>query len=109
MLGLGKRVFAVATALVVASVTIGLFGIEGPASASERLVVDEFTLSDSSLGLLRESFYDQVEASHAPGDWAPLRMELSDADLAVMGLPSRAVLQSADLSRPVVVPAAKGG
>lgn len=104
---LGKRVFAGAAAAVLA--TIGLSGFNSPAIAKDELVLDEFVLPDASMAQLRESFYDQVEASYAPGDWAPLRMELGDADLAAMGLPSRQALQSADLSRPVVIPTAKGG
>jgi hypothetical protein len=101
-----------AGALAVALATIGLSGFTTGASASasaDRLVVDEFRLSDASMAQLRSSFYDQLEAKYAPGSWAPLRMELGDADLAVMGLPSRAELQAADLSRPVVIPAKGGG
>jgi hypothetical protein len=105
---LGKRAI-LAGAITVALATIGLTGFHSPATASDRLVVDEFRLSDAATTQLRDSFYDQIEAKYAPGSWAPLRMELGDADLAAMGLPSRAVLQSADLSRPVVIPAAKGG
>ena len=78
-------------------------------SSSERLVVDELVLSDSAMTHLRSSFADQIEENHPMGSWAPLRMELSDGDLAVMGLPSRAELQSADLSRPVVIPAGRKG
>lgn len=106
---LGKRGFF-AGAIAVALATIGLSALQVPATASgERLVVDELVLSEAATEQLRTSFHDQIEANHAPGEWAPLRMELGDADLAAMGLPSRAVLQTADLSRPVVIPAAKGG
>ena len=107
---LGKRSFV--GAAVVALACIGLFGLPTPATASvssDRLVVDEFRLSDTAMSQLRGSFYDQIEAKYPVGSWAPLRMDLTDADLAVMGLPSRAELQAADLSRPVVIPARGGG
>jgi hypothetical protein len=107
---LGKlRILAGAVAVALA--TVGLVGFHAGASAnsSDRLVVDEYRLSDASMAQLRDSFYDQIEARYAPGQWAPLRMELGDADLAAMGLPSRAELQAADLSRPVVIPAKGGG
>src|SRR4051794_41107448 len=106
---LGKRFLAGAAAVALA--TIGLSGFRTGASASgnERLVVDELRLRDASTAQLRDSFYDQIEARYAPGSWAPLRMELGDADLAAMGLPTRDELQHADLSRPVVVPARGGG
>src|SRR4051794_1338904 len=110
---LGKlRILAGAAAVALAAT--GLLGFPTNASATssggDRLVVDELTLGDTAMTQLRSSFYDQIEARYAPGSWAPLRMELSDADLAVMGLPSRAELQAADLSRPVVIPAGnKGG
>jgi hypothetical protein len=111
MLG-NLRLLAGAAAVALASV--GLLGTGAHASAStgrgsETLVVDELRLSDASMAQLKDSFYDQIEARYSPGQWAPLRMELGDADLAAMGLPSRAELQAADLSRPVVIPARGGG
>jgi hypothetical protein len=102
---LGKRFLAGAAAVALA--TIGLGGLSTGATASsggERLVVDEFRLSDAAITTLRDSFVDRIEATYPVGSWAPLRMELDDADLAVMGLPSRAELRAADLSRPVVIP-----
>lgn len=107
---LGKRFLAGAAAVALA--TIGLGGLSTSATASsggERLVVDEFRLSDAAMTSLRDSFVDRIESTYPVGSWAPLRMDLDDADLAVMGLPSRAELQAADLSRPVVIPAGKGG
>ena len=104
---LGKRFLACAAALALAF--IGLFGLRSSVTASETLVVDELRFSDSVASQLRESFYDQIEAKYAPGEWAPLRMELGDAELALMGLPSKQTLLSTDLSRPIAFPAAKGG
>src|SRR4051794_5643519 len=102
-----------AGAVAVALVSIGLFGTgahaTGVSSGGDRLVVDEFRLGDAAMTQLKDSFYDQIEAKYAPGQWAPLRMELGDADLAAMGLPSRSALQAADLSRPAVFAAGKKG
>jgi hypothetical protein len=109
---LGKRILAGAAAAALATIGIGLGGLSTGATATssdERLVVDELRLSDAAMTQLRDSFADQIESHYAPGSWAPLRMELSDADLAAMGLPSRAELQAADLSRPVVIPAGRKG
>jgi hypothetical protein len=69
-------------------------------TANQPLAISEFTLSQQKLDTLRDHFFDQVEAKYPAGSWAPLRMELSDQDLAIMGLPDRATLQAHRYSTP---------
>jgi hypothetical protein len=84
-----------------------------PAQSAPRTVtVSEFTLSAQKMDTLRDHFFDQVEAKYAKGTWAPMRMELGDADLALMGLPDRATLLARRASakgKPQPQPAASDG
>jgi hypothetical protein len=49
---------------------------------------------------LREDWTNRILATHQPGTWAPLKMELSDRHLDMMGLPSAATLRAMDFSKP---------
>jgi hypothetical protein len=69
-------------------------------ATNQPLTLSEFTLSQQKLDVLRDHFFDQVETKYPAGSWAPLRMELSDQDLAIMGLPDRATLQAHRYSTP---------
>jgi hypothetical protein len=60
--------------------------------AKRQVAVGEFTLPAPAMETLRQRWLDQIEAKYAPHTWAPLRMELSNDDLALMGLPSREAL-----------------
>jgi hypothetical protein len=83
---------------------------------TDAVVVDEFRLSDSVLATLRSRWVDQLVTKYGVGNWAPLRMELEDEDLALMGLPSKAKLLSQRYPEPTAFdengnayPVAKGG
>jgi hypothetical protein len=63
------------------------------ASAQARLVVlREYRVDAARMATLRQHWVDQLTARYPAQSWAPMRMELSDADLHLMGLPPRRVL-----------------
>ena len=100
---LGRRVSAAlfAVALIVAAVVVR------PATATEPAVLGEFVPGDS----LQREFLDRLLATHRPGTWAPLRVDLTDADLTDLGLPSSDELRvSTSSAAPTsVVPVAGAG
>ena len=63
-------------------------------SAPKAVTIGEFTLSAEKTDVLRERWLAQLTEKYGANTWAPMRMELSDADLALMGLPSAKVLRA---------------
>lgn len=92
-----RRLFPILAVLVISAL---------PAHGRTSLTVNEFTLSQQKMEVLRQHWFDQLETKYAPGSWAPMRMELSDADLALMGLPDRATLLAHRYRTPTTFPAA---
>jgi hypothetical protein len=80
----------VASAVAALSLMAGLGGA-GAAHASV-IKINEFKLSNTQLGQLRARWVKQIYANHKMGTWAPMKFNLSDADLKIMGLPSKKVL-----------------
>ncbi len=68
--------------------------------ATPRVALSEFRLPAASMDQLRTDFIEQKLANHKPGTWAPMKMNLSDKHLKLMGLPSARTLKSMDLSKP---------
>jgi hypothetical protein len=66
------------------------------ASAAQARVVtiSEFKLSNAKMSQLRADWVKQIYAHHSLGTWAPMKFNLSDRDLRIMGLPSKKVLLS---------------
>jgi len=64
--------------------------------------LSEFRIAPDAMERLQTEFINQKLANHKPGTWAPMRMELSDKHLALMGLPPAKVLRNTDLSKPTV-------
>lgn len=89
-----------AAALAAALGSLALGATAPAATAEERL--REFTLPSATLDELRDRFVERTLDRYPQGSWAPMKMELTDADLELMGLPSRRELLRADLSRPTV-------
>ena len=54
----------------------------------------EYTLSAGKQEQLRERWLAQLEARYGTETWAPMRFELGNRELALMGLPSKRVLLS---------------
>ena len=72
------------------------------AEAAKKLSVSEFRLPPAKLDTLRDRFISRTLKRHRPGTWAPLRMDLTNRDLALMGLPSRKVLTAQRYRKPTV-------
>ena len=63
----------------------------GAAQASV-VKINEFKLSSAKMSQLRSDWVKQIYAHHSLGTWAPMKFNLSDRDLRIMGLPSKKVL-----------------
>lgn len=99
---IGRRVGA-ALASVTLSVAAVTVGAPVSAVANEAVELSEYRLSADVMAALRGRWIDQLVDKHGTDTWAPMRMELSDEDLALMGLPSREVLRSRDYPTPTMV------
>ena len=75
----------------------------GSAVGEAPVQLSEFRLSEQVTDELRRRWIDQLEDRYGVGTWAPMRMELSDADLELMGLPPRAVLAGQRFDEPTMV------
>src|ERR1700759_210124 len=73
------------------------------AQAGAAATVSEFRLPDATLGQLRTDWVNQILARYPAHTWAPMRFDLSDRDLALMGLPPRRVLAAHHYATPTAV------
>jgi hypothetical protein len=96
---MAHRRLVAAAALTALATVLGSSAV----SAAPKVGFREYTLSKDALCALRDSMVDQILATHEEGTWAPLKMTLSDTDLALMGLPSAKVLKSRDYRTPTMV------
>jgi hypothetical protein len=79
-----------------------VLGTASPGSA-EAIQLQEFTVSGDALCDLRDRWIDHLLATNPEHTWAPIEYELTDADLAVLGLPSKDVLLSRRYEEPTLV------
>jgi len=97
-----KRAGLVALALLL----LGAFTLparsadSGSNAAKGPVAIGEFKLSADKMDVLRQRWYSQLETKYGIGNWAPMKMELSDADLALMGLPSAKTLKAQRYAQP---------
>jgi hypothetical protein len=76
----------------------------GATGAQARTIrVGEYKLSKARLGALRDDWANQIQARYPNGSWAPLKFNLSNRDLRLMGLPSKRVLLSHRYRTPTAV------
>lgn len=96
-----KRLLGVVTA---AAICAGGAPVPAAQAAAKtgRLTVSEFRLPDAKLDVLRDRWIDRILARYPRGSWAPMKMELNDADLKLMGLPSKRVLLSRSYEKPTI-------
>jgi hypothetical protein len=83
-----------------AALTVSL-AWSGAASAASEL--EPYRIPDAKLQQLRADFVKQVRAKYDDGDWAPLRMDLSNRHLRLMGLPPKRVLLKQRYRKPTKV------
>ena len=90
------------TARRVALACAALTLVVAPAAQAKTLNVSEFKLSAAKTAQLRDIWADQIESKYPKGSWAPMRMELTDKALKIMGLPSRKVLLAHRYKQPTM-------
>jgi hypothetical protein len=88
---------------VAASAAIVLFIAWGSAAEARTIKLREYRLPAASVAKLRGNLADQLSSRYQAGSWAPLRFELSNRDLRLMGLPKRKVLLSHNFKVPTAV------
>jgi len=88
-----------------AVLALSLLALAAPGAAAEAKTykVGEYRLPDRNIDQLRGRFANQIESRYARGTWAPMKYELSNADLKLMGLPSKKVLLSRRYKKPTAV------
>lgn len=94
------RFVAVLAVLLLGTATVATAAPDAGPAAVE---VSEYRLSQVATDALRERWMDQIEARHEPGTWAPLRYDLDDEALALMGLPPADVLRASGYPEPTLV------
>jgi hypothetical protein len=92
----------VVTALIALAVPLGLANT-AHAKKAKTYKVGEYVLPDSRIDQLRDRFADQVESRYKQGSWAPLRYEVTNRDLKLMGLPPKRVLLKQRYRKPTAV------
>src|SRR6266511_5804782 len=94
MTGVQMRVRRVGGAIAALALLISLAGGSAANARTPAKVIrlGEYKLSAGKLDALRTDWIDQLLARHARNGWAPMRFNLTDRDLRLMGLPSRRVL-----------------
>ena len=70
---------------------------------AKTISIGEWKLPDARMAQLQQRWADQILAKHPQGSWAPMRYELDDADLALMGLPPKRVLLGQRYRKPTAV------
>src|SRR5207248_11593630 len=60
----------------------------------KRIGIGEYSLPAATLDRLRTDWVDQLLARYPEHTWAPMRFDLSNADLRLMGLPPKRILLS---------------
>lgn len=91
------------TALTVVLALAGSGAAAAPTVASTTVKIQEYKLPDATMDALRTDWLAQLRSKHQPGTWAPMKMQLSDKHLAMMGLPPTKVLQSQRYETPTMV------
>ena len=75
-----------------------------PSAAHARTVrISEWKLSDARMAKLQQRWTDRLLATYPQGTWAPMRYELTNADLKLMGLPPKRVLLAHRYRKPTAV------
>jgi hypothetical protein len=92
-----------AGAITALAASVALMGSTGAEAATSKTKLQPYQLSPAVLAELKSDFIEQIRSKHDEGTWAPMRMELSDRHLALMGLPKREVLLKQRYRKPTMV------
>ena len=74
------------------ALVVGVGGAQARLAELPAPEVGEFTIDDATAAELRMRWGQQLLDRYGSGTWAPMRYELEDEDLALLGLPSKRVL-----------------
>jgi hypothetical protein len=81
-------------ASVALATALTALGVAAASASARTYTVGEYKLSSARIDSLRSDWVDQITARYPQGSWAPMRDDLSNRDLKLMGLPSKRVLLS---------------
>ncbi len=91
-------------AITALAATVALAGVgSAEAATAKKVKLSPYTISPAALAELKSDFIEQIRAKYPEGTWAPMRMELSDKHLRLMGLPPKKVLLSQRFPKPTMV------
>src|SRR3954465_15179179 len=77
--------------------------VSASAAQAKVISIGEYKPSASTLTQLRSDWVDQLQAKYGEHTWAPMKFDLGDKDLKLMGLPSKKVLTSHRYAVPTAV------
>src|SRR3954470_18302678 len=77
--------------------------VSASAAQAKVISIGEYRPSASTLTQLRSDWVDQLRAKYGNHTWAPMKFDLGDKDLKLMGLPSKKVLTSHRYKVPTAV------
>ncbi|HEX2296378.1 MAG TPA: hypothetical protein VHN37_13860 [Actinomycetota bacterium] len=93
----------VARIALLVAVIGGVLSANHAGAAGSKLELREFTVDEDALCKLRDQWIDDLLKTHEHGTWAPLKAELTDEQLEMVGLPPAEVLRKGDFSKPTLV------
>ena len=88
-------------ATVVVAIVVGSLG--GVAHASDAVEVSQFEFDGKAMCEINERWTEKLLETHEHGTWAEMKLELTDRDLASLGLPSSDVLRAQRYPQPTLV------
>src|SRR4051812_6387351 len=90
-------------ARAVVALSLLALAASGATAEAKTYKLGEYRLPDARIDQLRDRWVNQIESRNAQGTWAPMKYELSNRDLKLMGLPSKRVLLAHRYKRPTAV------
>ena len=76
---------------------------ETVAPVPDPIVLREFSIPEANLQQLTDEWIDNILATYPEGTWAPLKTELTDRQLDLLGLPSSDVLLGQRFPEPTMI------
>ncbi|MDQ3986381.1 MAG: S1 family peptidase [Actinomycetota bacterium] len=89
--------------LVIVSALAAVFLPGSPAQASPQVELSPFHLDEQAMCEITKEWTDELVAGHRPGTWAKMEFEVTDDQLARLGLPSKEILTSRRYAKPTLV------
>jgi hypothetical protein len=90
-------------ATVVSLLAVALFATTGASASNRDVHVSGFTIDKDAMCDVRDQWMKEMRATNAPGTWAKMKFEPTNAQLDRLGLPSKEILSARSYSRPTLV------